>query len=93
MAKPTTVATEVARFRQSIDEMLRSRVRDAIEVVLNEELTEALGSGRYDRAATRAGYRNGQIERSVTPAATGCPRPGVAGGSARSRSCSARRPR
>ena len=31
MAKPTTVATEVARFRQSIEEMLRSRVRDAIE--------------------------------------------------------------
>jgi len=66
MAKPTTVATEVARFRQSIDEMLRSRVRDAIEVVLDEELTEALGSSRYNRAETRVGYRNGQIERSIT---------------------------
>ena len=58
MAKPTTVATEVARFRQSIDEMLRSRVRDAIEIVLDEELTEALGSGRHDRTSTRAGHRN-----------------------------------
>ncbi len=66
MAKPTTDATEVARFRQSIEEALRSRVRDAIEVVLDEELTEALGSGRYDRTATRTGYRNGQVERSLT---------------------------
>ena len=66
MSKPTTVGTEVARFRQSIEEMLRSRVRDAIEIVLEEELTEALGSGRYDRTETRAGYRNGQVERAVT---------------------------
>ena len=66
MAKPTTVATEIARFRRSIDGMLRSRVREAIEIVLEEELTEALGSSRYDRTATRSGYRNGQVEREIT---------------------------
>ncbi len=49
MPKPTTTSEEAARFRQSIDDVLRGRLREAIEVVLEEELTEALGCSRYDR--------------------------------------------
>jgi len=66
MAKPTTVATEIARFRRSIEGMLRSRVREAIEIVVEEELTEVLGSRRYDRTGSRSGYRNGKVEREIT---------------------------
>ena len=66
MSKPTTTSEEAARFRQSIDEVLRGRLREAIEVVLEEELTEALGCSRYDRSEQRSGYRNGRSERSIT---------------------------
>jgi len=66
MSKPTTIETEVARFRRDIDRAMRERVRDAIEVILDEELTEALGCPRHDRTENRLGYRNGSIEREVT---------------------------
>jgi transposase-like protein len=57
--KPITNEVEVARFRQSIQERLRTRVREVLEVTIEEELTEALGSGRYERDEQRRGYRNG----------------------------------
>ena len=66
MSKPTTIETEVARFRRDIDRAMRERVREAIEMVLEEELTEALGCPRHDRTENRLGYRNGSIEREVT---------------------------
>ena len=66
MSKPTTVESEVARFRRDIDQAMRERVREAIEMVLAEELTEALGCPRHDRTEHRLGYRNGNIEREVT---------------------------
>jgi transposase-like protein len=66
MRKPTTIKTEVARFRRDIDRAMRERVRDAIEVILDEELTEALGCPRHDRTESRLGYRNGRIEREIT---------------------------
>lgn len=66
MSKPTTIETEVARFRRDIDRAMRERVREAIEVIVDEELTEALGCPRHDRTENRLGYRNGSIEREVT---------------------------
>ncbi len=66
MSKPTTIETEVARFRRDIDRAMRERVREAIEMVLEEELTDALGCPRHDRTDNRLGYRNGSIEREVT---------------------------
>jgi len=66
MPKPTTTVDESSRFRQSINDALRSRLREAIEVVLEEELTAALGASRYDRTAERSGYRNGASVRTIT---------------------------
>jgi transposase-like protein len=68
MSKSTKEAGETARFRQDIRSLLRTRVREAIEVVLDEELSEALGCGRYERGDGRAGYRNGAPRRTITTA-------------------------
>jgi len=55
MQKATTVDGCVIAFRQDIKNLLRARVREAIEMVLEEELDEALGCGRYERGGTRFG--------------------------------------
>lgn len=68
MSKSTKEAAEAARFRQDIRSLLRTRVREAIEVVLEEELSEALGCGRYERGDGRSGYRNGAPRRTITTA-------------------------
>jgi transposase-like protein len=68
MSKSTKQGAEAARFRQDIGSLLRTRVREAIEVVLEEELTEALGCGRYERSGERSGYRNGTQQRTITTA-------------------------
>jgi transposase-like protein len=50
-----------------LEALIRQRVRETIEVVLDEELTAALGAGRSDRVgATRHGYRHGTRERTLT---------------------------
>jgi transposase-like protein len=59
MSKGTTVEAEVIRLRQSIETQMRRHILEAIEGVLEEELTEALGTGRYERGDARRGYRNG----------------------------------
>lgn len=59
---------EIAQFRRDIRSLLGERVRDAIEVVLEEELAAAVGSGWYERSERRRGYRNGTQERLVTTA-------------------------
>jgi transposase-like protein len=59
---------EVVQFRQDIRSLLCQRIRDAVEIVLEEELTAALGSSWYERSQTRRGYRNGSEERHVTTA-------------------------
>ncbi len=41
------------------------RILEAIELVLDEELTEALGLGRYERGDARRGYRNGHQTRRI----------------------------
>ena len=59
MEKSTKYEAEAARFRQDIRSLLRTRVREAIEITLQEELAEALGCDRYERSGERRGYRNG----------------------------------
>ena len=66
MGKVITREAEVIEFRESITHLLRRRVLEAIELVLEEELTQALGSERYARDEGRRGYRNGHEERRIT---------------------------
>ena len=66
MSKDITGEAEVIRLRQNIGELLRRRVLEAVQTVLEEELREALGSGRYERSEDRRGYRNGHETRRIT---------------------------
>ena len=68
MDKSIKQEAEAARFRQDIRSLLRTRVREAIEITLEEELAEALGCGHYERSGERQGYRNGQQQRTITTA-------------------------
>lgn len=68
MGNGNTDTGSVVEFRREIQELIRLRVRDAIQVVLEEELTEALECGRYERSDGRRGYRNGAPVRQVTTA-------------------------
>jgi len=58
------VAGEPAR--STLGELIHAAVRRAIEVAVEEELAGALGADRYERDATRRGYRNGTKERTLT---------------------------
>jgi putative transposase len=51
-----------------LETKLRQHVREAIEVVLEGELTAALGSARHERTERREGYRHGALERTITTA-------------------------
>jgi transposase-like protein len=66
MGEGTTGQADVVRLRQGIQTLLRRRVLEAVEAVLEEELAQALGTGRYERSEERRGYRNGHETRRVT---------------------------
>jgi transposase-like protein len=51
---------------QDLETQLRQQVREAIETVLEGELTAALGSARHQRTERRQGYRHGALERTIT---------------------------
>jgi transposase-like protein len=68
MKDGNTVEAQVIHLRQSIEKQMRRRILEAIEVVLEEELTEALGMARYERGEERRGYRNGHERRRITTA-------------------------
>jgi transposase-like protein len=57
---------QLAPSASELHELLRVRVVEAIEIVLEEELAAALGSARYERLEARRGYRNGAEPRAVT---------------------------
>ena len=46
MPKITTPDSGLVTFRQDVHKLLRRRVLEAMEIVLEEELSEALGSSR-----------------------------------------------
>jgi len=52
--------------RNFLEEEIRARVRGCIEEMVNEELEEALGIGRYERGDQRKGYRKGKRKRGFT---------------------------
>jgi putative transposase len=52
--------------REFLEQQLRKRTREWIEVMVNEELDVALGLGRYQRGVERRGYRKGKRRRSFT---------------------------
>lgn len=56
----------VVAFRQDIQQLLQRRLVEAVETVLEEELSLALGSTRYERSPARRGYRNGVERRPIT---------------------------
>jgi len=66
MEEGTTGQAEVVCLRQDISTLLRRRVLEAVEAVLEEELAQALGTGRYERSEERRGYRNGHETRRIT---------------------------
>jgi transposase-like protein len=66
MQETTTKDAQVVQFRLDIRRLLQTRLREAVELVLEEELSSALGAPRYERLEGRLGYRNGVEERSIT---------------------------
>ncbi len=54
MKQVSTHDNEVVEFRRDVQMLLRTRIREAIQITLQEELTEALGSARYERNGGRA---------------------------------------
>jgi putative transposase len=68
MAK-TSTAREVGQegsLREGLEAAIRERVREIIEMVLQEEVEAALGAPRSQRVAERAGYRHGWKPRKLT---------------------------
>ncbi len=65
----TTPELDVVQLRQDIRSVLHQRLREAVEIVVEEELSAALGSGWYERTEGRRGYRNGSERRQVTTSA------------------------
>ncbi len=69
MKKPTTITSEsVSEYREFVQLRLRKQVLEAIGIVIDEELDQALGCGAYERSEERRGYRNGGETRRVTTA-------------------------
>ncbi len=52
--------------REEIESRVREGVKALFEQILEEELAEHLGAGRYQRSAARRGERNGRYERDLT---------------------------
>ena len=64
--RDTSSKESVSEYREFVQLRLRKRVLEAIEVVLEEEVDQALGCRSYERAEDRRGYRNGAETRRVT---------------------------
>jgi len=61
-----TVFPSRTERREFLEQQLRARTREWIEVMVNEELNVALGLERYERGVERSGYRKGKRRRSFT---------------------------
>lgn len=66
MQESNTNQPAILQFRQELEIQLRQQIREAIEIVLQTELTAALGSARHERTERREGYRHGALERMIT---------------------------
>ncbi len=61
MAKTSTARDlgQEGSLLESLEVLLRERVREVIETVLEEEVEAALGASRSERVPGRNGYRHG----------------------------------
>jgi len=66
VAVRTTTAVALPFSMDVLSEVARDRVRQALSLVAQEELTAFLGAGVYARTETRRGYRNGTKTRTLT---------------------------
>lgn len=66
MLEITTSDTQVVPFRRDVRDLLSRKLLEAVEIVLEEELADVLGTQRYERQEQRRGYRNGKQSRRVT---------------------------
>ena len=65
----SSIAMEVGQegsLREGLEVAIRERVREIIELVLEEEVEAALGAPRSQRVAERSGYRHGRKSRRLT---------------------------
>ena len=68
MGKPITQRRPEETWDDPLVSELRPIIREAIERVIGDELSRALGAQRYARVAERLGYRNGsQVRELGTP--------------------------
>ena len=70
MSKATTGQAEVLRLRQDVQALLCRRILEAIELVLEEELTEVLGVAEDGLAAREAYGASVAKWRALCPAVT-----------------------
>ena len=64
MSHDTTPTTVIA-FPRDLTLSLRRRIHQAIELMFEEELEQALGASRSQRTEDRSGHRNGSVTRDV----------------------------
>ena len=77
--RKTSIGQEVIQegsLREGLEAAIRERVREIIEMVLEEEVESTLGASRHQRVAERSGYRHGRKSRRLT-LRTGTVRVGV----------------
>jgi len=66
MSNGTTGEANVICLRQNVQDLLRRRVLEEVQTVLEEELSEALGTSHHERSDERRGNRNGHETRRIT---------------------------
>ncbi len=66
MQNATTDDEQVLAFPHTFETLMRKRIREAILIVLEEELDDALRCSRYKRDGARVGYRHGTVQRRIT---------------------------
>lgn len=62
----TRLHDEVKQLLQEEPDFLRPMVQTAVQEMLETEMDELLGAGRYERTDSRTGYRSGYYERKLT---------------------------
>ena len=64
--RESTTEPRIVPLRSEIRDLLRRRMIEVVELVLQEELTLALGVEPYERSEERRGERNGGVRRGIT---------------------------
>jgi len=57
--------TKINKLVEEDKDLIRQIVQEAVQQVLETEMTETLGAGKSERNAARRGYRSGYYERSL----------------------------